>query len=1826
MSGKKAQTAIELITVYGWVVLLILVIVMIAYYSGYLDVRNLFPVYCNIAPTMSCRTFRFGYAPDGKSMVLVYRIVNGLGYDILLPDSSVSLYVENIGKSGKKEYRGNCYPTAYPIKPGTVLSCLVFIPDMEIVPGIGKNLDFRLAIRYRNCNALQNYTKTGSCTGAPEYTVSGAIRTQMEPPSATLYACGDEACDYMLGENPTNCCDDCPVEYLNLTADPNPVNTSMFTTLTATAQYADTSFAVGANVTFDKVGGLSDMDYLDPNSSITNATGNAVSTYGSLVDGNMTLRARTCGPKATAIVVVNVGIAPPNGTILFSWYPSQVAAGSYYNITINVSNSSGAPAQFQTVRLTADAYSLVSPPQVTTDANGIAYVNFSSNIIHVGRLTARALGMWNSTNLVFTPPEGSLILSTSGPADVSSEGKIGIYGCLYNTNGTPISNVNVSLVAECNGCYFWSDTGQSKLNFTYFQTAFPTLLSHIPPEVGYEVFGYNSEYDVADPIELDAYAGKFVRIFMRGDGHEEDRADLIAQYLSYKGIDGKGERKIYLFYNATDVAPLELDPTAFYNYLTEDLDSREINYTNISNPMDLKNLMLFHARESVIISLHEFLPVEVWACNDINDPNNVPKKFFERGGIEIHSGDWEFYWALDPSETNPTHPGLKLCSESGIYNIFDWSTTNWYDRPLDDQVYAVKTNKTTTATTYTSENGCFNQNTAHPSLYATIPMNVTIKANYSSIFNSTTANFVPRKCEDGTESGNCSATQPKFCIQGYLTDRCGPPENCGCPDPSQICDTSGICVEGPKTILLDVRTFHQGQCLLSTPTNPPLNPVGYWKFDEGAGSTAHDSSGNGNDGTLYNNPTWVTGEVGGALQFDGVSTYAEAPDSSSLDVTNAVTLEAWVYPNSLTGWTNVIEKDQEGGYKLGFYNNQVVFTLYQLLDESSTGTVPLNQWSYVAATYDGQNVKIYINGNLDTTIAHTEEIGVGESPVDIGWRRTSSASYFNGVMDEVKVWNRALTAEEINAEYAAVYEQGATPCSLPNDGFTNLEVIARVIGTYGTQLKDVQVNWDTRNLLIRSILCQTTDNNCGSYDTIGPPSDPRAVAYVTSNGSWTGIANVTAKVMIGGVAVLNKSINITVTDSKIVGRVMWVLENGVDNLPADNYTKTHMCVILFGINESALGQVRTCFNTSFGTFDNNLSTQCPLNTNEYGGACVKLKSPISGYPTVSANITNGSSYINSVSPLSIRFYELPSSILINFPNPTRPCADCSGSSITINATFKNSTGGIISGIPYVYFYQPDQLVYYWGGPYGPVYTWQWYDWQFLRPSYLPPGVQSWSDDYCEYRSMTDGVCSTSTSSSGSAYTTFGPVYPPGTYKIHVSTWYNCDAAPFSPENCHSSVSNTKLMSITPVQKTIILSLPKTVIKPDLTDSIDATFTIYGTDKSKLSNIYYNGSITPCPDPDNNCPSYDTGWTWSSRYTNSSGQGYMADIKHDISGLFNLSIFTYYYNDSISDWVKVSNSTMITFGPVIKSIQVNASPQTAYADGIYKLYITVTVKDSTGAPMDNLWININTPKDLSGNPVGNLGCCSTPGCDCWHMHTDSNGQFTTALVSSVVGDVNASAFAYYSDGTNLLQLSNYTNVTFKDPPANAQITSNTSNISDDGVDRALIMTRFTDSSGNPTPGIPVNCNVSENAVFFPTANLITDTGGMVYTNLSAISNPATIMCYYTGQTTVLNSKDITVNRVTQTGPYNISLSSTQTTAAAGSYILVNATVINQVTRLPVPTVRVDFTTSYGGSLQNSWSMTDSGGSAYANVTAIGPGNIFVKANASGNFDVMKLGYT
>jgi hypothetical protein len=165
-------------------------------------------------------------------------------------------------------------------------------------------------------------------------------------------------------------------------------------------------------------------------------------------------------------------------------------------------------------------------------------------------------------------------------------------------------------------------------------------------------------------------------------------------------------------------------------------------------------------------------------------------------------------------------------------------------------------------------------------------------------------------------------------------------------------------------------------------------------LDEGSGTTAHDSSGNKNDGTLRGNPQWMAGEIGKALRFGGTADYVEVPDSASLRVTDTITIAAWVFRQVNTGtWERIVAKSDA---TLFDYWLQISATAYassigggffdsaggnrNILDTTTGPTVPLNQWTHLAVVYDGTFIRGYMNGQ------QVESVNIGPYKIRTGAR------------------------------------------------------------------------------------------------------------------------------------------------------------------------------------------------------------------------------------------------------------------------------------------------------------------------------------------------------------------------------------------------------------------------------------------------------------------------------------------------------------------------------------------------------------------------------------------------------------------------------------------------------------------------------------------------------------------------------------------------------------------------------------------------------------------------------------------------------------------------
>jgi hypothetical protein len=214
--------------------------------------------------------------------------------------------------------------------------------------------------------------------------------------------------------------------------------------------------------------------------------------------------------------------------------------------------------------------------------------------------------------------------------------------------------------------------------------------------------------------------------------------------------------------------------------------------------------------------------------------------------------------------------------------------------------------------------------------------------------------------------------------------------------------------------------------------------VGLWHFDEVSGNTVIDSSGHGNDGTVYG-ATLVDSKfgLGKALSFDGVNNYVEIPDKPSLQLSNAFTVMAWNYPRPGSDHGPVVVKGAAGsGPNYHFRILQGGDTNDCYFGPGATAQsgveygpniwdgaykVPYGGWYHIAFTDDGNTMKEYLNGSYRRSVPAPGPFNVYAGyPVRIGylWGSNSYGYKLNGIVDEVRIYNRALSDTEIQAIYA----------------------------------------------------------------------------------------------------------------------------------------------------------------------------------------------------------------------------------------------------------------------------------------------------------------------------------------------------------------------------------------------------------------------------------------------------------------------------------------------------------------------------------------------------------------------------------------------------------------------------------------------------------------------------------------------------------------------------------------------------------------------------------------------------------------------------------------
>lgn len=207
--------------------------------------------------------------------------------------------------------------------------------------------------------------------------------------------------------------------------------------------------------------------------------------------------------------------------------------------------------------------------------------------------------------------------------------------------------------------------------------------------------------------------------------------------------------------------------------------------------------------------------------------------------------------------------------------------------------------------------------------------------------------------------------------------------------------------------------------------------VGYWTLDEGIGNDAKDASGNGNDGELVDNPEWCQGKFGNALDFGGNGSYVAVPDDDSLNLSDAATYMAWFSLNEpIQGQRRMMSKNDSVFFLFDFgAPTSIAFLVKPDNDfvESATTDWKIGEWYHVAGTFDGDTLRMYINGTLENEANGVPSIATSDLELWIGADDFQlPTTSFPGIIDEVRVYSKALTEGEINQAMqgpAAVYPE-----------------------------------------------------------------------------------------------------------------------------------------------------------------------------------------------------------------------------------------------------------------------------------------------------------------------------------------------------------------------------------------------------------------------------------------------------------------------------------------------------------------------------------------------------------------------------------------------------------------------------------------------------------------------------------------------------------------------------------------------------------------------------------------------------------------------------------
>jgi hypothetical protein len=267
--------------------------------------------------------------------------------------------------------------------------------------------------------------------------------------------------------------------------------------------------------------------------------------------------------------------------------------------------------------------------------------------------------------------------------------------------------------------------------------------------------------------------------------------------------------------------------------------------------------------------------------------------------------------------------------------------------------------------------------------------------------------------------------------------------------------------------------------------------VGWWKLNDGGGTLAADSSGNGHDGTVSGTAHWVAGQLGGALQFDGAATYVNCGVLSvATDGVGGLSVAAWINRSAAGDHklcsNRQVDSSAGGGFTCAIYNNRMEMDLEdakgRLLSRDGTRpTLPgVNTWVHVAWVYDdpADTLKLYVNGELSATATVTQSIGASTAYFRIGSDAPTLGHWFSGIVDDLRLYDHAISDVEVkNAMQGLGIQITQATNPTPKDGQSDVR-------------RDIALTWRSGET------ARTHDVYFGtSFEdvNVATPSDPRGV-------------------------------------------------------------------------------------------------------------------------------------------------------------------------------------------------------------------------------------------------------------------------------------------------------------------------------------------------------------------------------------------------------------------------------------------------------------------------------------------------------------------------------------------------------------------------------------------------------------------------------------------------------------------------------------------------------------------------------------------------------------